>query len=127
MTDQEMHAGIIALLKAGLTHPQSEFKPISNYMSYQNIKKYIRNTRRLLKGISNMIKQLDNTYLAKLRSEDSVDLSLIVGCSQLRTCYEFFNTELQTAIDMKVEYSDYLFSGHLKEQLLGYDREFPEE
>ena len=78
--------------------------------------------------VSKMFKKLYNstykTYLKQVELGDQ-DLETLMALKQFKHCMEFYEDEAKIVDDMLDEYSEYIFSGHILDMLLGRIR--PEE
>ena len=78
--------------------------------------------------VSKMFKKLYHstykTYLKQVALGDQ-DIETLMALKQFKHCMEFYEDEAKIVDDMLDEYSEYLFSGHLLDMLLGRIR--PEE
>lgn len=78
--------------------------------------------------VSKMFKKLYNstykTYLKQVELGDQ-DVETLMALKQFKHCMEFYADEAKIVDDMLDEYSEYLFSGHILDMLLGRIR--PEE
>lgn len=78
--------------------------------------------------VSKMFKKLYNstykTYLKQVELGDQ-DIETLMALKQFKHCMEFYEDEAKIVDDMLDEYSEYLFSGHILDMLLGRIR--PEE
>ena len=78
--------------------------------------------------VSKMFKKLyESTYKTYLKQVESgeQDLETLMALKQFKHCMEFYDDESKIVDDMLEEYSEYIFSGHLLDMLLGRIR--PEE
>lgn len=78
--------------------------------------------------ISKMFKKLyESTYKTYLKQVEfgGQDLETLMALKQFKHCMEFYDDESKIVDDMLDEYSEYIFSGHLLDMLLGRIR--PEE
>ena len=78
--------------------------------------------------VSNMFKNLYTTtyktYLTQVEQGDQ-DIETLMALKQFKHCMEFYQDEAKIIDDMLDEYSEYIFSGHIIDTLLGRIR--PEE
>lgn len=78
--------------------------------------------------ISKMFKKLYEatykTYLKQVELGDQ-DVKTLMALKQFKHCMEFYDDESKIMDDMLDEYSEYIFSGHILDMLLGRIR--PEE
>lgn len=78
--------------------------------------------------VSKMFKKLYNstykTYLKQVETGDQ-NIETLMALKQFKHCMEFYEDEAKIVDDMLDEYSEYLFSGHILDMLLGRIR--PEE
>lgn len=78
--------------------------------------------------VSKMFKKLyDSTYKIYIKQVElgEQDVETLMALKQFKICTEFYDDEAKIVDDMLDEYSEYLFSGHLLDMLLGRIR--PEE
>ena len=72
--------------------------------------------------ISKMFKKLYEatykTYLKQVELGDQ-DVETLMALKQFKHCMEFYDDEAKIVDDLLDEYSEYLFSGHLLDMLLG--------
>ncbi len=78
--------------------------------------------------VSKMFKKLYEptykTYLKQVELGDQ-DVETLMALKQFKHCMEFYDDEAKIVDDMLDEYSEYIFSGHILDMLLGRIR--PEE
>ena len=78
--------------------------------------------------ISKMFKKLyESTYKTYLKQVElgDQDVETLMALKQFKHCMEFYDDEAKIVDDMLDEYSEYIFSGHILDMLLGRIR--PEE
>lgn len=72
--------------------------------------------------ISKMFRKLYNstykTYLKQVEFGDQ-DVETLMALKQFKHCMEFYDDEAKIVDDMLDEYSEYIFSGHIIDSLLG--------
>ena len=72
--------------------------------------------------VSKMFKKLyDSTYKTYLKQVEygDQDVETLMALKQFKHCMEFYHDESKIIDDMLDEYSEYIFSGHLIDSLLG--------
>ncbi len=72
--------------------------------------------------VSKMFKKLYNsTYKTYLKQVElgNQDIETLMALKQFKHCMEFYDDEAKIVDDMLDEYSEYLFSGHILDMLLG--------
>ena len=78
--------------------------------------------------VSKMFRKVYNstykTYLKQVELGDQ-DVETLMALKQFKHCMEFYDDEAKIVDDMLDEYSEYIFSGHILDMLLGRIR--PEE
>jgi hypothetical protein len=75
-----------------------------------------------------MFKKLyDSTYKIYIKQVElgEQDVETLMALKQFKICTEFYDDEAKIVDDMLDEYSEYIFSGHILDMLLGRIR--PEE
>lgn len=72
--------------------------------------------------VSKMFKKLYNStykmYLKQVELGDQ-DIETLMALKQFKHCMEFYGDEAKIVDDMLDEYSEYIFSGHILDMLLG--------
>ena len=72
--------------------------------------------------VSKMFKKLyESTYKTYLKQVEfgEQDLETLMALKQFKHCMEFYDDEAKIIDDMLDEYSEYIFSGHILDMLLG--------
>ena len=72
--------------------------------------------------VSKMFKKLyDSTYKTYLKQVEygDQDVETLMALKQFKQCMEFYDDEAKIVDDMLDEYSEYIFSGHIIDSLLG--------